>query len=63
MVVATAMQRGGHIDGPMCSGSSTRSIIQAHSGERSSVQDDESDSHTYPGLLDKLRAPWPSDLG
>ena len=51
------------MDGPMCSGSSANTMVQAHCGESSSVQDDESESRTYPSLLDKLRAPRPSDLG
>ena len=46
-LVTTAMQRGGDMDGPVCSSSSTKTMIQAHYGESSSVQDDESDSHSY----------------
>ena len=51
---ATTMQRGGDINRPMCRSSSTNATIQAHYGESSSVQDDESDSHTYQSLLDKI---------
>ena len=50
-LIATAMQRGGDMDRPMCSRSPMKTMIQAHYGESSSVQDDESDSHTYPSLL------------
>ena len=65
--VTILLQRGGDRDGPMCSSSSMKTMIQAHYGESSSVQDDDLDSHictcTYPSLLDKLRAPRPFDLG
>ena len=61
-LIATAMQRGGDMDGPMCSSSPVKTMIQVHYGESSSVQDDESGSQMYPSLLDRLQAPWPSDL-
>ena len=61
--VTILLQHGGDIDRPMCSSSSMKTTSQAHYGESSSVQDDESHSRTYPGLLDKLRVPQPSDLG
>ena len=57
--VATTMQHGGDIDRPLCS-SSSKKTIQA-CGESSLVQ--ESDSCTYPSLLNRLWAPRPSDLG
>ena len=57
------MQRGGDIHRPMCSSSPVKTMIQAHYGESSSVQDDELGSQMYPSLLDRLQAPRPSDLG
>ena len=48
--VTILVQRRGDVDGPSCSSSS-------------SVRDDQSDTRTYPSLLDKLRVPQPSNLG
>ena len=47
------------MDGPKCNSSFTKTI-QAY-GESSSVQD--LDPRRNPSLLDKLQAPWLSDLG
>ena len=56
---ASCAKRGGDMDEPTSSSSSTKAI-QAR-GESSSVQ--ELDPRTYPSILDKLQAPRLSDLG